>query len=60
MTQFIVGALAFAAMTGIAFVQPAEARCFLNGHRIACAHHPALMHRAIPWKRSDLPRWLKR
>ena len=37
MTKFIVGALALAT-TGIALLQPAEARCFWNGFSTVCTH----------------------
>ena len=36
--KFILGALAAIVVTGIAFVQPAEARCFFNGFETVCVH----------------------
>ena len=38
--RFVLGMLAAAAITGFAFVQPAEARCFWNGFAMECFHHP--------------------
>ena len=37
--RFILGALAAMAIAGVAFVQPAEARCFWNGFETVCVHH---------------------
>ena len=37
--RFILGALAAVAIAGVAFVQPAEARCFWNGFETVCVHH---------------------
>jgi hypothetical protein len=37
--KFILGALAAVAIAGVAFVQPAEARCFWNGLETVCVHH---------------------
>jgi hypothetical protein len=39
--RFILGALAAAVIAGVAFVQPAEARCFWNGFEVVCTprHH---------------------
>lgn len=34
--RFVLGALAAAMIAGIAFVQPAEARCFWNGFAMEC------------------------
>jgi len=55
MTRFIVGGLAVAAMTGIALMQPAEARCFWNGVNTVCTHphshgYYVLHHYARPTK----------
>lgn len=36
--RFILGALAAAVIAGVAFVQPAEARCFWNGFATICTH----------------------
>ena len=36
--RFVLGMLAAAAITGFAFVQPAEARCFWNGFETVCTH----------------------
>jgi hypothetical protein len=32
-----------AAIAGVAFVQPAEARCFWNGFETVCVHHGSPM-----------------
>ena len=37
--RYILGAIVAAAITGVAFVQPAEARCFWNGFETVCVHH---------------------
>ena len=37
--RFILGAIMAAAVAGIAFVQPAEARCFWNGFETVCVRH---------------------
>ncbi len=37
--RFILGTLAAVAIAGVAFVQPAEARCFWNGFETVCVHH---------------------
>ncbi len=37
--RFILGALTAVAIAGVAFVQPAEARCFWNGFETVCVHH---------------------
>jgi hypothetical protein len=37
--RFILGAIMAAAVASIAFVQPAEARCFWNGFETVCVHH---------------------
>ena len=37
--KFILGAIMAAAIAGVAFVQPAEARCFPNGIGVTCVHH---------------------
>ena len=37
--RFILGALVAIAVAGVAFVQPAEARCFWNGFETVCVHH---------------------
>jgi hypothetical protein len=37
--RFIIGTLLAAAVTGAAFVHPAEARCFWNGFETVCVHH---------------------
>ena len=39
MMKYILGACAAVAIAGIAFVQPAEARCFWNGMETVCVHH---------------------
>jgi hypothetical protein len=36
--KFILGMLMAVAMTALAFVQPAEARCFWNGFETVCVH----------------------
>ena len=36
--KFSLGALAAATIAGVAFVQPAEARCFWNGFETVCVH----------------------
>ena len=36
--RFILGAIMAAAIAGVAFVQPAEARCFWNGFETVCVH----------------------
>ena len=51
--KFILGAIMAAAIAGVAFVQPAEARCFTNGFEATCVHHGPMFgwgHR--PWHRS--------
>jgi hypothetical protein len=37
--KFILGTLMALAVTAVAFVQPAEARCFWNGFETVCVHH---------------------
>ena len=37
--EYILGAIVAAAIAGVAFVQPAEARCFWNGFETVCVHH---------------------
>lgn len=37
--RFVLGAIMAAAIAGVAFVQPAEARCFWNGFGTVCTHH---------------------
>ena len=37
--RFILGAIMAAAVASIAFVQPAEARCFWNGFETVCVRH---------------------
>jgi hypothetical protein len=37
--RFVLGMLAAAVITGAAFIQPAEARCFWNGFDTVCVHH---------------------
>ena len=37
--RFILGALAAMAIAGVAFVQPAEARCFWKGFETVSVHH---------------------
>ena len=37
--RFILGAITAVAIAGVAFVQPAEARCFWNGFETVCTHH---------------------
>ena len=34
--RFVLGAVAAALLAGVAFVQPAEARCFWNGFAMEC------------------------
>jgi hypothetical protein len=41
--RYILGAIAAAAIAGVAFVQPAEARCFWNGFETVCVHHSSPM-----------------
>jgi len=41
--RFILGAIMAAAIAGVAFVQPAEARCFSNGFETTCVHHGPMM-----------------
>ena len=36
--RFILGTLMAVAITALAFVQPAEARCFWNGFQTVCVH----------------------
>jgi hypothetical protein len=36
--RFILGAIMAAVIAGVAFVQPAEARCFWNGFETVCVH----------------------
>lgn len=36
--KFVLGAFAAAVIAGVAFVQPAEARCFWNGFAMECFH----------------------
>ena len=62
--RFILGALMAVAMTGIAFVQPAEARCFWNGFETVCVHrHHFGFDRPYGWDRRyfhrdfDRPYW---
>jgi len=52
--RFVLGAPATAAIAGVAFVQPAEARCFFNGFDTVCVHHahPFGMYRDF-----DRPAW---
>jgi len=37
--KVILGGLGAVAIAGVAFVQPAEARCFWNGFETVCVHH---------------------
>ena len=37
--KFILGAIMAAAVASVAFVQPAEARCFSDGVGVTCVHH---------------------
>ena len=37
--KLVLGALAAFAIAGLAFMQPAEARCFWNGFETVCVHH---------------------
>ena len=37
--KLVLGALAAAVVASVAFVQPAEARCFWNGFAWQCHHH---------------------
>ena len=41
--RFILGAIMAAALAGVAFVQPAEARCFWNGFETVCVRHSGPM-----------------
>ena len=41
--RFILGAIMAAAIAGVAFVQPAEARCFSNGFETTCVHRGPMM-----------------
>lgn len=41
--RFILGTIMAAAVASIAFVQPAEARCFWNGFETVCVRHSAPM-----------------
>jgi|tagenome__1003787_1003787.scaffolds.fasta_scaffold19372985_1 hypothetical protein len=41
--KFIFGALAAAAIAGVAFSQPAEARCFWNGFETVCIQHRGMI-----------------
>lgn len=41
--KLILGAAAAAVIAGIAFVQPAEARCFFNGFETVCVHHRGMI-----------------
>jgi hypothetical protein len=41
--KLVVGALAAAVVAGVAFVQPAEARCFWNGFGTTCIHHRGMV-----------------
>ena len=42
--RYILGALTAAAIAGVAFVQPAEARCFWNGMETVCVRHSGPMY----------------
>ena len=42
--RFVLGAIMAAAIAGVAFVQPAEARCFWNGFETVCVHHSYPMY----------------
>jgi hypothetical protein len=58
--RFVVGAIMAAAIAGVAFVQPAEARCFWNGFETVCVHrhHFGFFHRPFFAYRSfDRPYW---
>jgi hypothetical protein len=37
--RYILGAIVATAIAGVAFVQPAEARCFWNGFETVCVRH---------------------
>jgi hypothetical protein len=41
--RFILGTIMAAAIAGVAFVQPAEARCFWNGFETVCVRHGSPM-----------------
>jgi hypothetical protein len=49
--KFVLGAIAAAVITGAAFVQPAEARCFWNGFETVCIHHQGM------YRDFDRPYW---
>ena len=51
--RFILGTIMAAAVASIAFVQPAEARCFWNGFETVCVHHsfPGYHHRYFGFDR---------
>ena len=52
--RYILGAIAAAAIAGVAFVQPAEARCFWNGFETVCVHHNYPMWGQAVWKRPEI------
>jgi len=52
--KFVFGTLAAAVIAGVAFVQPAQARCFWNGFETVCVHH---MYRDYVYRDYDRPYW---
>ena len=58
--KFVLGALAAAVIAGVAFVQPAEARCFWNGFAMECFHPaPYAWHRHF-YRDFDRPHFIYR
>ena len=47
--KFALGVLAAAVIAGVAFVQPAEARCFWNGFAMECFHSNPYFWGASPF-----------
>lgn len=58
--KFVLVALAAAVIAGVAFVQPAEARCFWNGFAMECFHEgPHFWHERHFYRDFDRPRFYR-
>ena len=53
--RFVLGAVAAALLAGVAFVQPAEARCFWNGFAMECYRPAPYWHERHFYRDFDRP-----